>query len=47
MSYPNADFIYIDDGVKRINYKDTSHYVIYKMMLDCPEKMFNILFDED
>ena len=47
MSYPNADFIYIDNEVKRMNYKDTSHYVIYKMMLECPEKLFKVLFDED
>ena len=47
MSYPNADFIYIDDEVKRMDYKDTEHYVIYKMMLDCPEKLFHILFDND
>lgn len=47
MSYPNADFIYIDDEIKRMDYKDTQHYVIYKMMLDCPEKLFNILFAED
>ena len=44
MVYLNANFINIDDVIKRVNYKYTSYISLYKMLIKYLEKLFNILF---
>lgn len=44
MVYLNANFINIDDVIKRVNYKYTSCISLYKMLIKYLEKLFNILF---
>lgn len=44
MFYLNANFINIDDVIKRVNYKYASCISLYKMLIKYLEKLFNILF---
>ncbi len=44
MVYLNANFINIDDVIKRVNYKYASCISLYKMLIKYLEKLFNILF---
>jgi predicted ATPase len=48
MAYPNA-WIYhcSEDGIKRIDYKDTEHYQVTRDFLLNPERMLEILLQED
>ncbi len=46
MSYPNADLFLIDNNqMKKVDYKETNHYTITKTMLENPEKIYKILFE--
>lgn len=47
MAYPHADILQLSgSGISRVNYKDTEHYKVTKMFLDCPEKMLNLLLEQ-
>lgn len=47
MAYPNA-FIYqfSEEGVKRVAYKETDHYIVAREFLNKPEAMLKELFSE-
>ncbi|MCR1934788.1 AAA family ATPase [Clostridium tepidum] len=47
MSYPDSIIYEIRDGIKEVRYKDTEHYKITRNFLDRPEKMLEILLDEE
>lgn len=48
MAYPHAAILQLsDNGISRVNYKDTEHYKVTKMFLDCPEKMLNLLLESE
>lgn len=45
MAYPNADIYQLsEDGMEKIEYKDTDHYIITKGFLNNPEGMIENLF---
>lgn len=45
MAFPNALIYEItEDGIKKINYKDTEHYQITRRFLENPERMLKYLF---
>lgn len=44
MAFPEAEVILIDgDKVKKVGYRETEHYKIYRRFLECPEKMIREL----
>lgn len=47
MAYPNA-WIYqlTPDGIHKINYTETEHYVVTKSFLNDPQKMLTLLMDD-
>lgn len=48
MAYPHADILQLNDsGITRVNYKDTEHYKVTKMFIDCPEKMLKLLLESE
>lgn len=48
MMYPNAEIYQIlDEKIESINYKDTPHYAITKMLLNEPDRVFHNLFSDD
>lgn len=49
MAYPNAQFMYIENGViTKTDYKSSQHYIITKSFLESPERYFKHMFsDED
>ena len=47
LSYKNADIFNLDDDFNKIKYEDTDIYKTYKMFLDNPERMVNILLNSD
>jgi len=48
MAFPDAEILeFSEDGIKRVNYRDTEHYKITKQFLDNPEKMLHYLFREN
>ncbi len=48
MAFPDAEiFEFSENGIKRVNYRDTEHYKITKQFLDNPEKMLHYLFREN
>ncbi len=48
LSYPGAKVISFDDGkIQEIDYRDSSHYQLTKSFLDCPERYFRWLFDQE
>ncbi len=48
MAYPHADTLQLNDsGITRVNYKDTEHYKVTKMFIDCPEKMLKLLLESE
>ena len=47
MAYPNAEILeFSQDGINKVDYKDTEHYKVTKNFLDNPEKMLKILLEE-
>ncbi len=48
MAYPNAEILQLTDhGIQKTDFKDTEHYRITKLFLDCPERMIERLLCED
>lgn len=48
MTFPDAEILeFSEKGIKRVGYRDTSHYQITKQFLDNPEKMLHYLFREN
>lgn len=48
MTFPDAEILeFSEEGIKRVNYRDTEHYKITKQFLDNPEKMLHYLFREN
>ncbi len=48
LAYPDATIFSMDaDGIERVKYQDTQHYVLTKQFLDCPERYFKYLFGEE
>ena len=48
MSYPGAEVVLLDDeGISKVEYKDTEHYRITKQFMDAPERMFRYLFEKE
>jgi predicted ATPase len=46
LAYPNADIFLLDEnGISKIQYKESEHYQITKGFLDNPEKYFKMLFE--
>lgn len=47
MSYPNAEIFELnEEGIRKINYKDSEHYQITRDFIEKPEIMFKHLFNE-
>lgn len=48
LSYPGACiYLLSENGICRTDYKDTPHYRITKSFLDCPERTFAYLFEDN
>ncbi len=48
MTFPDAEILeFSEEGIKKVNYRDTDHYKITKQFLDNPEKMLHYLFREN
>lgn len=46
MAFPEADILeFSEDGIKRVDYKDTEHYRVTKSFLDAPERILHYLLD--
>ena len=47
MTYPNADiFQFSENGMEKVDYRDTQHYKITKQFIDRPEQMIKYLLDK-
>lgn len=47
MAFPNAEILeFSEDGIKRVDYKDTEHYQLTRRFLENPEKMLHYLLEE-
>ncbi|WP_238883818.1 AAA family ATPase [Clostridium sp. YIM B02551] len=47
MSYPNSFIYELNDGIKKVNYKETEHYKITRAYLENPERMLKILLENE
>ena len=47
LSYNNADIYDLNNNFKKVDYKDTEIYKTYKMFLDNPDRMLNLLLNND
>ena len=48
MAFPKAEIIELtQDGINKVDYKDTEHYKITKQFLDNPERMLRYLLDDE
>jgi len=48
LAYPGATLYQFEqDGIRKIAYRDTDHYLVTKEFLNNPERMLNYLFAED
>lgn len=48
MAYPEAEIYTLnEDGYTKMSYKETEHYQITKAFLDAPDRMLNILLEEE
>lgn len=47
MSYPDAVIYQVDEGYKKVKYRDTEHYQVMRTFLNNPERMLNILTSDD
>ena len=47
LSYSNADIYDLNNNFKKLDYKDTEIYKTYKMFLDNPDRMLNLLLNND
>jgi len=47
MAYPEADILQItDDGLQRVAYRDTGHYIVTRAFLDNPQRQLDRLLGE-
>lgn len=47
LAYPDADiFMFSQDGIRKIEYRETEHYRVTKDFLNNPEKALEILFED-
>ncbi|MEA4920325.1 MAG: AAA family ATPase [Clostridiaceae bacterium] len=47
MAFPGACIYQInDEGIKKVDYRSTDHYLVTKQFLDDPERIFRYLFDD-
>lgn len=47
MAFPGADVLQIaEDGIERVDYRETEHYFVTRRFLEDPERMLGYLFDE-
>lgn len=47
ITFPNAEiFEFSQDGINKINYSDTEHFVVRKSFLDNPAKMLHYLLTD-
>ena len=47
MAFPGAEILeFSNDGIKKVDYKETEHYKITKQFLDSPERMLHYLLEE-
>lgn len=47
MAMPDADVLQIgDDGIRKINYRETEHYQVMETFFRAPERMMKLLLDE-
>ena len=45
MGYPGADILLLDqDGIQRVNYEETEHYIVTREFLNARERMLSELF---
>lgn len=47
MAYPDAFIYKVDEGYKRVEYQETEHYQVTRTFLNDPERMLNILMNEE
>lgn len=48
LAYPNAEILeFSERGLEKITYKETDSYSVTKAFLDDPERMMNLLFDDE
>lgn len=47
LSYKNADIYDLNDNFNKVDYKDTEIYKTYKMFLDNPDRMLEMLLKEN
>lgn len=48
MAYPGACLYQLsEEGVRRVDYRDTDHYRLTRRFLEAPERMLALLFEED
>lgn len=48
MAYPGACVYQLsEEGVRRVDYRDTDHYRLTRRFLEAPERMLALLFEED
>lgn len=47
MAYPDAYIYKVDEGYKRVDYKETEHYQVTRAFLNDPERMLGILMSDD
>lgn len=46
MTFPGADVLELtEEGIKKVSYKETEHYIITRSFLENPEKMLRLLFE--
>lgn len=47
MTFPGAQILnFNENGIENIHYKDTEHYQITKLFLDCPDRMLKSMLSE-
>lgn len=47
MAYPDAFIYKVDEGYKRVDYRETEHYQVTRAFLNDPERMLDILMSDD
>lgn len=47
MAYPDAFIYKVDEGYKRVEYRETEHYQVTRAFLNDPERMLDILMSDD
>ncbi len=47
MSYPDAIIYKVDEGYKKVNYKETEHYQVTRTFLNDTDRMLRILMNDE